>query len=177
MRDIALLGRAQAGKDTVGARLVARFGYTRLAFADPLKDMAVEINPIVARDGIGEFRLAPLVNAYGWDRAKTEFPEVRRILQSVGQGIRDRDPNYWVSVLQRNMRRLSGPIVVTDVRYMNEVNALEDYGFRAVRVIRPGIPEMNHSSETALEDFCAGVNIMNTGTLEDLRALADTLPF
>ncbi|WP_030855244.1 hypothetical protein [Streptomyces sp. NRRL S-475] len=178
MRDIALIGRARSGKDTVGARLVERFGYTRLAFADPLKEMALEINPWIPTGYGVVVRLHRLIADVGWDYAKENYPEVRRILQHTGQSIRHRTPDYWVRALLDTAYKVpSGPIVVTDVRYKNEAHALQRHGFRLVRLVRPGTEEMTHTSETELEEIDTPLRIVNSGTLEDLRAHADTLPF
>ncbi|OKI71410.1 deoxynucleotide monophosphate kinase family protein [Streptomyces sp. MJM1172] len=179
MRDIAIIGRARSGKDSVGARLVQRYGYTRLAFADPLKDMALEINPVIPTVTGVHVRLAPLVEAVGWEYAKDTYPEVRRILQHVGQSVRDRDPDYWIRALTRTAVELEGgPIVVTDVRYPNEAMALSRLGFRLVRVIRPALGDPSpdaHESETALDDQPIGVTIVNGSTLEELYAHADSI--
>ncbi|MGW3072745.1 deoxynucleotide monophosphate kinase family protein [Kitasatospora sp. NPDC001132] len=175
MRDIALIGRARSGKDTVGARLVSRYGYMRLAFADPLKRMALEIDPIITHAAGEPMRLSALVGRHGWDVAKTTFPEVRRFLQHVGQSIRDRTPNYWIDRLIADLDSAPGPVVVTDVRYMNEAKALERMGFRLVRIIRPGVEKMTHASETELEDIVSPITIMNSGTLADLHAHADSI--
>lgn len=179
MRDIALVGRARSGKDTVGARLVERYGYTRLAFADPLKEMALEINPWIPTGYGVVVRLHRLIADVGWEYAKENYPEVRRVLQHTGQTIRDRDPEYWVRHLVDRAYNTDGPIVVTDVRYENEAYALSTMNFRLVRIIRPslGDPDPNaHESERALEAYPIGVTIVNHSTLEDLQAHADTLP-
>ncbi|QDQ14314.1 hypothetical protein [Streptomyces spectabilis] len=182
MRDIALIGRARSGKDSVGARLIARYGYTRLAFADPLKDMAIGINPWISYDvpGFikhGTIRLADLIEHVGWERAKEEYSEVRSTLQRIGQHMRSIDPDYWIDRLTKRLARTSGPIVVTDVRYPNEVDKLDRYGFRIVRIARPSIESTDaHESETALDKYVAPVTVTNSGTLDDLHAHADTLP-
>lgn len=179
MRDVALIGRARSGKDTVGARLVARFGYTRLAFADPLKEMALEINPWVPTSYRVVVRLQRLIADVGWEYAKENYPEVRRILQHTGQTIRDRDPDYWVRVLDDRLMT-AVPCVVTDVRYPNEVALLRKRGFRLVRVVRPSLgatPPDAHESERALEGYPVPFTILNSGTVADLHAHADTLAF
>lgn len=186
MKDIALIGRARSGKDTVGARLVSRYGYTRLAFADPLKEMALGVNPWIIYDCPGFFsgektRLADLVEHVGWERAKEEYPEVRRTLQTMGESVRRIDPDFWINALLEILRETPGPAVVTDVRYPNEARALTRKGFRLVRIVRPGIeppaPYGNHISETALDDYATPVTVVNSGTLEDLHAHADSIAF
>lgn len=184
MRNYGLMGKARSGKDTVAARLTVEHGYERMAYADPLKDMALSINPIVASDGIGPFRLKPLVNAYGWERAKDEFPEVRRILQTLGQSIRNYDPDYWVTVAMGRLAKVTGPVVFTDVRYPNEAEALRARGFTLVRVVRPGRPDAltpaeqaasAHTSEVALDDWNPDALIFNGGSLAELDQRTDAL--
>lgn len=94
--NIGLIGRARAGKDTVGAWLTENRGYERVAFADPLKAAALKLNPITEVDATGEYyRLASDVSEFGWERTKDETPEVRRILQELGASIRTIDPEFW----------------------------------------------------------------------------------
>jgi hypothetical protein len=174
------MGKARSGKDTVAGRLVAEYGYQRVAFADPLKDMALSINPYVASDRIGAFRLKNLVEAYGWERAKDEYAEVRRLLQTVGQSIRSYDPDYWVNVAMRALDEVPGPVVVTDVRYPNEADALQARGFTLVRVVRPNRPDVKmahseHNSEVALDDRHPDVLVFNGGSLAELNQRVDAL--
>ncbi|MBA9050792.1 hypothetical protein BJ996_007630 [Streptomyces phaeogriseichromatogenes] len=137
--------------------------------------MALEINPWVPT-GYGVYvRLARLISDVGWEYAKENYPEVRRILQHVGQSVRDRDPGYWVRYLVERVGETPTRVVVTDVRYANEADALKYLGFRLVRIIRPGIEELTHSSETELETIDTPIRIVNNGTLDDLRAHADSI--
>ena len=51
---IGLTGYAQSGKDSVADILVKNYGYTRIAFADPIRKLLYETNPAV-KDG--DYRL------------------------------------------------------------------------------------------------------------------------
>ncbi|MDJ0462001.1 hypothetical protein [Streptomyces sp. H27-C3] len=187
---IALIGRARSGKDTVAARLVTRFAYTRVAFADPLKEMALSIDPVVAYEpsGFGPLptRLSDVVRRVGWERAKEEFGEVRRTLQRVGQSVREQDAGHWVGLAMDKLDVADAwnlPVVLTDCRYPNEAAALKARGFTLVRITRPQRAAMTmgeiraalHESETALDDYPADVTIANVGTVDELNSLADTL--
>jgi hypothetical protein len=180
-KSIGLIGRAQSGKDTVGARLRQRYGYQRVAFADPLKRAALKLDPWVPTQ-YGNRRLSVLVSDVGWDYAKTKFPEVRRILQHVGQTVREIDSEFWIRAAFPAIEaaeRLGLPVVVTDVRYENERDALAERGFHMVRVTRPGLPADNvtakHRSETELDDEWTPLTIRNSGTLDDLNRIVDSL--
>lgn len=182
MYNLALLGKAQSGKDTAARFLVADAKYTALAFADPLRSLVWDINPYVPTAPGITVRLRSLIADVGWDYAKTTYPEVRRLLQDVGQAMRERDPDHWVSVTRRTVDAglsWNMPIVVTDVRYRNELDMLTQRGFRSVRIIRPGAGAggvaASHPSETALDDVDTDFEVSNAGSLEDLHQHITTI--
>jgi hypothetical protein len=172
-KHVALLGKAQSGKDTVGQTLVRHAGYTRLAFADKLKDAALRVDPIIGWTHDDEaVRLAEEVEYRGWESVKAEDPEVRRFLQEYGQTVREMDPEFWIRPVAaqiRNGTALNMPTVVTDVRYLNEVDALRELGAVVVRIVRTGAglagTAGKHASETELDAVEADVTISNDGSL------------
>lgn len=178
-QNVALIGKARSGKDTAGARLVENWAFTRLAFADPLKRMALQINPYIPTGYGVTVRLESLVADVGWERAKTDYPEVRRILQHTGQTVRELDPDFWVRVLMDKVRAADGwnmPIVVTDCRYRNEAEALRAAGFVLVRIKRPGLETTDtHASENELNDFRADETLINGDSVFDLHTVTDAL--
>lgn len=189
--NIALIGRARSGKDTVATHLTAQpYNYYRLAFADALKAAALKADPIIPYDlpgfgGLQHVRLSTLVEHIGWERAKDEYPEVRRTLQHFGQGIRDLDEDFWLNLVLRKVdgaARLNIPVVVSDVRYGNEAFELRERGFTLVRVKRVSatgrfLPGENgtHRSETELDDYPVNHTLTNCGTIAELHAQVDDL--
>ncbi|MFE5896865.1 hypothetical protein ACFQ67_05505 [Streptomyces sp. NPDC056488] len=170
----------------MGARLAARFVFTRVAFADPLRDLAVALDPVVGVEATGfgslPLRLSDVLRREGWDRAK-QRPEVRRTLQRLGQGVRDQDEGHWLRLALAKLDvadRWGLPVVVTDCRYENEATALRQRGALLVRVERPdrAAPAgetAEHRSETELDGFAADAVLTNGGTVAELHALADRL--
>ena len=71
---IGLTGFARSGKDSVAKVLVDQYGFTRVAFADKIRELLYEVNPIV---NDSNFTLQGVVNEFGWEDAKVLFPEVR----------------------------------------------------------------------------------------------------
>lgn len=183
MRNIAFIGKARSGKDTAALRLVRHHAFTRVAFADPLKEMALSIDPIINTDTVVyPLRLSRVVELEGWERAKDEYPEVRRILQHVGQTVREYEPDFWLDIALRSIdggAKLNMPIVVTDCRYPNEFAALRGRDYLIVRMVRPSVqppaPYGDHDSETALDDFPPDVTLVNDGSVADLHAKLDSL--
>jgi hypothetical protein len=171
---VAFIGRARSGKDSAAARLVEQRGYTRVAFADPLKSLALSANPLVD-DG---WSLSDCVAAIGWEKAKG-LPEVREFLQKLGQGVRDLDPGFWIRQAVARIESTPGPVVVTDCRYLNEATALKRIGFRIIRVQRPPhggeLTGPQHVSETELDHFIYDAFLDNSGSLQDLWDRVDRL--
>jgi hypothetical protein len=187
MRDIALTGLARAGKDSVAARLVDRWGYVRVAFADRLKEAALKADPFLdtsccfptecCQDAT-DYRLSDAIRESGWETAKDTIPEVRRFLQDYGQTVREIDPMFWIRAAGDAVRAAHAdgrPVVVTDVRYVNEAEYLAVNGFKVVRVRRPGQTPGDHISEREMASYDVDHTIVNAGSLEDLAALADGL--
>jgi hypothetical protein len=177
--NIALIGKARSGKDTAAGFLVRERAYTRVAFADPLKEMALSIDPLVpARERLIHVRLSALVRDVGWEYAKDHYPEVRSVLQRIGQTQREFDADYWVNVAARKIAGAEAwnlPVVVTDVRYLNEAVMLRARGFKMIRIIRPRIGVTTkearaamHASENELNDYPTDAVIYNDGDLDAL---------
>lgn len=173
--NLALSGKAGSGKDTVADYLVSTYGYTRLALADPLKEMALNLDPVITYVGDSPIRLSRLIELHGWDSAKRTFPEIRRTLQRMGQTVREYDSEFWLRVLYGAAYRIPGPIVVSDVRYPNEYSSLSRAGYVPVRVARPDVVGMSHESETALDSHTFAHGIANDGSVIQLHYRVDVL--
>ena len=140
---IALTGFARSGKDTV-AGILSRYGYIRLAVADPLREWLYGLNPVVSSDSYGRvFRVRDVVDDVGWDEAKSTF-EVRALLQRIGEFGRELlGEDIWIETLHAKMDPHE-KYVITDARFKNEVKYLKKrVGAVAVHVHRPGIGPVN----------------------------------
>jgi len=169
---IGLTGYAQSGKDSVANILVENYGYQRVAFADPIRDLLYATNPML-KEG---YRIKGLVDVYGWDRVKVDYPEARRLLQELGVGARKVFGDmFWV---QQGLRKVhfEGNYVITDVRYPNEAKAIRKYDNAQIwRVKRSGVDAVNsHESESAMDGEKVDQIFVNNGTLEDLKVLINT---
>jgi hypothetical protein len=170
---VGLGHQAQVGKDTAAAILVNNYGFKRLAFADRLKEMALGINPIVRRGGATEVHLlATVVKLVGWEEAK-KIRQVREFLQRLGVAARDHlGPDVWVNVVIDQVYeaiRTGDNVVVTDVRFPNEFDALAAWG-TMIKITRESAPSAGtHVSETALADFSWDRIIENNGSLVELE--------
>lgn len=172
---IGLMGKKRAGKDSFAQFLIDRHGFTRIAFADRLKQAVLEIDPYVDT-GSGLHRLSEIVEFGGWEIAKN-FPEVRRLLQATGMAVRNNlHENVWVESAMADVGKVRTPVVITDARFPNEAWAIKNHGGVLVRINRPGLPDDDtHISEHALDDWVPDVVVDNDSDLESLRVQADAL--
>jgi len=181
---IGLAGWAGAGKDSVADILVEDFGFKKMAFADPLREMALAIDPVVgaAYPPEAEFskqiRYSDALDLVGYNEAKFKYPEVRRFLQRLGtEAVRNViGPNTWVEIGMRRAAEFPR-VVFADMRFQNEAVAVAnaDEGITA-RVMRPGVEAANdHISETDLNSWSFHHVIDNSGSLSNLREMVGVM--
>lgn len=187
---IALTGQKRSGKDSLAGHLVGDLGFTRLAFADAIRETLADIDPLVLTPEQDRptrpVRLSKLVADLGWEEAKNQ-PEVRRLLQETGGAMRRVDPDVWTRVLLQRLETLQAKdpdvdVVVTDVRLPAEAAVLAeaDPTARLVRVRRPSLGrdtsrEALHFTETVMTDHPVFTEVVNDGSLRDLRTRAHRL--
>ena len=169
MSDVVLIGVAGkqlSGKDTIAEYLVDECGFERKGFSDFIKEMAMLLFDVSNQD------------------LEVKDERVRKILQDLGQKMREVDAEVWVNQLMatfdgakmvRDTGMTQKPLrwVVADVRFPNEVEVLQSRGGKVWKVERLNGPEgilMDHITETAL-DVYPGFDavIPNTGTIQDLH--------
>jgi len=156
---IAFGHKKRTGKDSAGQYLERKYGFVRLAFADALKEGAMAIFGLSHVQCYGPTEIKEAVDPR-WDMSP------RGILQAMGEGMRQAIyPDVWVRIVQERMLAdRTKNYVITDLRYPNEAQMVRKLGGMLVRIDRPGIPQDNHISETAMDDFEYDDTIYNTGS-------------
>lgn len=181
---IGLTGVAGSGKDTV-CELIrdwgAREGVTvrREAFADRLKLSAARLF----------FPEIELDAAVGWANGlklcgAVTSPHVtitgREFLQRYGTESHREvfGTDFWVDAALATYDEAApgSVLVVTDVRFPNEAQAIHGRLGEIWRIVRPGagVPG-NHPSEAPLPGSAVNLILSNRGTIEDLRVDVDHL--
>ena len=175
---IGLVGFIGSGKGTVGDILVREHGYHQFAFADALKDAVAQIfvwpRGLLEGDSNASRAFRERVDPW-WSHKFGYEVTPRLILQKFGteacrHGIAD---NIWIAALEKRIQGYDD-VVITDVRFPNEIAFVRSVGGAIVRVRRgedPSKEELSkmHISETAWNDTVPDYSIINEGTLEDLK--------
>ena len=144
---IGITGFIGSGKDTVANYLVAKHGFVRDSFAGTLKDAVAKV--------------------FGWDRELLEglTPEAREwreqvdpwwskrlnmprltprlMLQLWGTEVcrRGFHDDVWIASLENRLRKTTENIVISDVRFPNEIAAIRKVGGTCAWVKRGELPE------------------------------------
>ncbi len=170
-------GYARSGKDTLADLLVDNFGFVKVCFADPMRAMAEAINPVVGLlDDVDEhrdfdvLRYNDVVEMFGYDEAKRLYPEVREFLQRLGTdaGRQVIGDSFWVDIAMKaaSEHRL---VVIPDMRFHNEAEAIKSSPGSTVRVDRRGVEAPNsHQSEHDLDGWPYDLFVHNNSTPLDM---------
>lgn len=182
---IGITGKARAGKDEAAKYLMGAHGFIRMAFADALKAACREIFGLTDAQLHGDDK----------DRADLFWGDTpRNILQKVGTECLRRGyrPDVWIKALERKVANLpkklvrgggacgyaAPDVVVSDVRFPNEADAIREWGGKVVRIMRPGgsrIFTAQHASEVSMDDYQADHVILNDRSLSDLHGRIENM--
>lgn len=200
---IAFAGRARTGKDTATKYLVDKYGFNRIALADPVKEAYYRLDshviiPVTSAEALGLdlnrdgyiVTLTPevegsqtqlfitsvqmVVNRIGWEKAKT-IPGIRKGLQKIGTecGRDIHGDTCWLKIAKE---AFTGKDAISDARFSNEAVFVRENGGLVVNLVRNVEEQINpHASENDLCSEYYDVLIDNNGTIEELYEKLDNL--
>lgn len=187
MKLIGITGAAGAGKDTLASMLadIWESRGPRVAFKTKF---ATPIHYIV-NYLYGTFGEAPPpVDFETAKRTGVKMPgserTVREAMQTLGTewGRNIMGEDYWVNLWRERLLasvdlvdRDNLLVLVSDVRFQNEVDVIHDMGGVVVRVVRDYDEGAGGHASEQVDVLSADHGIKNTGTLDDLRHAAEAL--
>jgi hypothetical protein len=185
---IGLVGKSGAGKTTVAA-LLKLYDFTEVAYADTLKKTVQELFFLTDAQVHGSLK-----DVTDEDLGVTP----RELLQTVGTDLfrdalhehlpqlklgSDGPKTMWMWHLEKKIRALSPPrrVVVSDIRFRDELDSIRAMGGLIVQIIRPDLESAQrsiHSSEQLLlddPDLDDAHLLVNDGTHLDLSSGVDRM--
>lgn len=158
----------QSGKSTVAGILEGQFGFSTRSFASALKRMVIDllVTAGYSPEEVGHFMAA------GKEEPIPALGNVsfRYLCQTIGTewGRNLISNNLWVDLLVRNPN-LPNLLVIDDVRFPNEFDAIRSEGGQVWRISRPsGVVQTSHVSEGLLEGYPFDEEIVNDSDVTDL---------
>lgn len=163
---IGLAGKAGSGKDTVADYLVANYGFEKISFSKPLKDM---------------LSAAGFPEPTNRDDKETNIPGYnfswRHMAQTLGTewGRVCLDQNFWVDTAMRGVYSNKN-YVFSDVRFENEADAIRKAGGIVIHLLgRQSDLGSNgeHISEKPLVQIGKDIMLLNQNTKQHLFTTVD----
>ena len=171
---IGITGKKFSGKDTLGNYLIKKHNYKRFAFADALKEACRAIFNFDdeqlygnKKEEIDEFwNVTPrtIFQFVGTDLFRNQ---ISTVVPNIGS-------NIWTEVLKKKILNeiVIDPnvkIIITDVRFENEIALIKELNGSCVRLKRNDIEYTDtHCSEQYIDNFKVDLDILNNGTKDEL---------
>jgi hypothetical protein len=191
---IGISGKATAGKDTFADFLLEEFSeynMIKIAYADSLKRKLMNEFDLSWEQVYGTLKEVPderyrkPIRPFCCGLGKSELPSnywtPREIMQFVGTDCyRHVDPMFWVKALYKHLDNENiKNAIVTDCRFISEVDAVLDRGGHHIRIFRDDADKIHgttHQSEVDLDNYeDVDFKIYNNGTIEELKSSAVTV--
>lgn len=163
---IGVCGYKGHGKDTAAEVLVRKYNFTRLAFADGVKNVCSEI----LHEPLWKFHDPEWKESLHAASGKTLRQWMQLMGTEVGRNIwGDVWVNWWRDeVVAKDLER----VVVTDMRFWNEFGMITNgpWDSMTLRIFNPTLPSPNdpHESERYALTFPVNAEIMNDGAKDQL---------
>jgi hypothetical protein len=157
-RLVALAGLSGAGKDTSAGYLGERYGFRRVAIADPLKEAMMTLFGLTPEQLWGNARNVP-------DPRLGRAP--RELYQQFGRACREVDPDVWIRGFRARAAELLGAgdrVVCTDLRTLAELRMVRELGGSVWLLRRPsaGVPGAMGLDATETELAAADESLFDT---------------
>lgn len=167
---IAVCGFKGSGKDTVCRLIKSELDALGIksrivAFADPIKDVVKTAFHLSSDEEYDRFKRGTVtVDSFGTKVSG------RHILRTIGMTMRSYDYYQFVRRVNEIVERFPKEIIIiSDVRFANEVLFCNDNGWPIIKVVSNSAKSDGHVSEKEVEDdLCRNV-IDNGGTLDELK--------
>lgn len=175
---IGITGRKGSGKDTA-AFVFEAAGYEKLKFAGALKEM---IAALLEYQGVDEDLIFRMLEG-DLKEVPTHYlggRTPRHAMQTLGTewGRKLMHEDLWVDVTMNAADGHEG-VVISDVRFPNEVAAIKDRGGVIYRVERPGVDRSDeHPSEALIDTLEVDETLLNTAaSAEEFQSQVYVLGF
>ena len=143
---IALSGPRACGKSTIATHLVNNHGYTRIAFADLLRDIAAIADPDLTHD--------------------------RLYLACLGEKLREHVPDFLLQVVKNRLETINGQVVIEDIRFPAEIEFCQSIGAITIRF---EISREEQLRRLEFRDGMVGAEVESMIECVDEQALASSI--
>lgn len=169
---VAINGTIGSGKDTFATEFIEA-GYHRMSFAETLKDAVSVIfgwDREMLEGNTDESRILRETRDEYWSYKLGCDVTPRWVLQHFGTECvrRHFHDNMWVYALENRMRHIDGNIIITDCRFPNELNMLNEHNAYLIEVQR-NLPSWYNTAKAYNLLVARGKDVKKPEELEDVH--------
>ena len=143
---IGFIGAPGAGKDVLADFFVNNKGFAKFAFADKIKEKFYK------RTGLSE-------EEFKASRGTSLEQQIRKELWAYSAEQTKQDKLYFISPVVRAIEQTDGPIVVTDIRTIAELQTVETLEFQPILILRDYKKELKGEFKPGLGKVIPGTKI------------------
>lgn len=172
---IGLSGKIGSGKNTAATIISEVYPhFVELAFAENVKKVVAILTGTTLEENMDREKRKRRIPAFN--------ATLGELQQTIGNGMRALlGPNVWISAVMSNLSKYK---IITDVRFPDEVKAIEAAGGIVIRIERDeehinlhdlkgefknDMRPRDDISETALDDYDFRLSVLNNGDLEQFK--------
>ena len=177
---IAICGPKRCGKDVLANHIVNKYGYTRLSFAEPLKEIVkllfnfsdTQVGLIDSdndeKDTIDErWKISP--------RKALQFIGTEVLQNKIQELLPNIKRDYFANILLSKIDN-EKTYVISDMRFIHEYEKIKHLDIQVIKVTRPSIiSNEEHLSELEYLNIPFDKEIVNDSTIENYISLFDNL--
>lgn len=168
MPNIGVCGKMYNGKDTIADYLCSKYGYTKIAFADTLKEVCRIVFGLTYEQLYGKEKETRIERWYDLTpRLMFQFVGTELFRNNMSLLHEGFGRDIWLLSLKQKLG--SKPYVISDIRFDNELTLVKEMKGISIKVIRPDLVQSStHESETNIDKLMTNVILYNNGTIEQL---------
>ena len=178
---IGILGIKRSGKDTTSDYLVSNYDFNKFTLADPVKEICKILFDFNDDQLYGNKKDLLDENWGTTPRKIFQYLGTDIFRNDIQKIIPDIGNNFWINLLINKYNKIiklnkNIRIVISDIRFQNEIDKIHELGGKIIKIIRPSIENEDiHESEKPILDLRGDFEIINNGTLNDLYNNVDQI--
>jgi hypothetical protein len=177
---IGILATKGSGKDTVADHIVRNHLFNKMSFADPIKKITQILFGFDNEQLYGDKKETIDTNWNVTPRTVFQYLGTDIFRNDINKIIPGINNDFWINSFKVKYKNIINDdantcknIVIADVRFQNEVDAIHDLGGMVIKLSRPSLDQSmvneTHESELGVGNITNHDHvIINDGTLTDL---------